>query len=88
MLKTELVPFVISSALVLGSLGAAAKSSETQHVLDGQNAELEETIDRELEQFRSAQVSLQQALLIAERLHTGSRVVDISFDGGSNPPGL
>ena len=86
MLKTRLVPFVISSALVLGSLGAAAKSSETQHVLDGQNAELEETIDRELEQFRSAQVSLQQALLIAERLHTGSRVVDISFDGGSNPP--
>jgi len=36
--------------------------------------------------FRNAQVSLQQALLIAERLHTGSRVVDISFDGASNPP--
>ena len=86
MLKTILAPFVISSVLVLGSLGAAAKSSETQHALDGQNFELEETIDRELELFRSAQVSLQQALLIAERLHTGSRVVDISFDGASNPP--
>ena len=86
MLKARLAPFVISSALVLGSLGAAAKSSETQHALDGQNVKLEETIDRELEQFRSAQVSLQQALLIAERLHTGSRVVDISFDGASNPP--
>jgi Peptidase propeptide and YPEB domain len=85
MLKTRLAPFVVSSALVLGSLGAAAKSSETLHALDGQNVELEETIDRELEQFRSAQVSLQQALLIAERLHTGSRVVDISFDGASNP---
>ena len=55
MLKTRLAPFVISSALVLGSLGAAAKSSETQHALDGQNFELEETIDRELELFRSAQ---------------------------------
>jgi uncharacterized membrane protein YkoI len=86
MLKKRLAPFVISSALVLGSLGAAAKSSETQHALDGQNFELEETIDRELEQFRSAQVSLQQALLITEALHTGSRVVDISFDGTSNPP--
>lgn len=86
MSKTRLALLVILSAWVLGSLGAAAKSSETQHALDGQNSELEETIDRELELFRSAQVSLQQALLIAERLHTGSRVVDISFDGESNPP--
>jgi uncharacterized membrane protein YkoI len=86
MLKTRIVPLVILSSLVLGSLGAAAKSSETQHTLDGQNLELEETIDRELEPFRSAPVSLQQALLIAERSHAGSRVVDISFDGGSNPP--
>jgi uncharacterized membrane protein YkoI len=86
MLKTRLAPLVIFSALVLGSLGAAAKSSETQHTVDGQNFELEETIDHELELFRSAQVSLQQALLIAERLHAGSRVVDISFDGASNPP--
>jgi hypothetical protein len=86
MLKTRLAPFVISSALVLGSLGAAAKSTETQHAVDEQNFEFEETIDRELELFRGAQVSLQQALSIAERLHTGSRVVDISFDGGSNPP--
>jgi len=68
MLKARLAPFVIASALVLGSLGAAAKSSETQHALDGQNFELEETIDRELELFRSAQVSLQQALLIADDL--------------------
>jgi hypothetical protein len=86
MLKARLAPFVIASALVIGSLGAAAKSSETQHALDEQNFEREDAIDRELELFRSAQVSLQQALLIAERLHTGSRVVDISFDGASNPP--
>jgi uncharacterized membrane protein YkoI len=86
MLKAILAPFVIASALVLGSLGAAAKSSETQHALDEQNFELEDAVDRELELFRSAPISLQQALLIAERLHTGSRVVDISFDGASNPP--
>jgi uncharacterized membrane protein YkoI len=86
MLKAILVPFVISSALVLGSLGAVAKSSETQHPLDEQNFELEDAVDRELELFRSAPISLQQALLIAERLHAGSRVVDISFDGASDPP--
>lgn len=86
MLKTRLTPFVILSALVFGSPDATAKSSETPHALDGQNSEVEETIDRELEMFRNAQVSLQQALLIAEKLHTGSRVVDISFDGASNPP--
>jgi uncharacterized membrane protein YkoI len=86
MLKAKLAGFVISSALLLGSLGAAAKSIETQQVLDEQNFELEDAIDRELELFRSAQVSLKQALLIAGRLHTGSRVVDISFDGASNPP--
>jgi uncharacterized membrane protein YkoI len=86
MLKTRLASFVISSTLVLGSLGAAAKSSETQHALAGQNVELEETIDRELAQFRNAQISLLQALLIAERLHTGSSVVDISFEGAPNPP--
>jgi uncharacterized membrane protein YkoI len=86
MLKMRLAPVAILSALVLGSLGAAAKSIETQHALDGHNFELEETIDREIEQFRSAQVSLLQALLIAERLHAGSSVVDISFDGASDPP--
>jgi uncharacterized membrane protein YkoI len=86
MSKARLAPFAIVFVLLLGSLGAAAKSNETQHALDEQNFELEETLDRELELFRSAQVSLRQALLIAERLHTGSRVVDISFDGESNPP--
>ncbi|RXT37830.1 PepSY domain-containing protein [Bradyrhizobium betae] len=86
MLKTRLIASVILSALVFASPEATAKSNETPHALDGQNSELEGTIDRELEMFRNAQVSLQQAMLIAERLHTGSRVVDISFDGGANPP--
>lgn len=86
MLKTSLTASVILSALALGSPHATAKSNEPPHTLGGQNSELQETIHRELEMFRNAQISLQQALLIAERLHTGSRVVDISFDGASNPP--
>jgi hypothetical protein len=86
MSKTRITTLVIPSVLLLGSLGAFAKSSETQRALEQRNVELEESIDRELELFRDAQVSLRQALLIAERLHARSRVVDISFDGGSNPP--
>lgn len=86
MLKARLTASVILSTLVFASPDATAKPNETPHALDGQNSELEGTVDRELEMFRNAQVSLQQALLIAERLHTGSRVVDISFDGASHPP--
>ena len=40
-------------------------------------------MSRELELFRGAEVSLRQALKIADSLHPGSRIVDISFDGGS-----
>jgi hypothetical protein len=43
----------------------------------------DEAIGRELELFRGAEVSLRQALKIADSLHPGSRIVDISFDGGS-----
>ncbi|MEH2546108.1 putative membrane protein YkoI [Bradyrhizobium sp. AZCC 2262] len=43
-------------------------------------------ISRELELFRGAEVSLRQALKIAGSLHPGSRIVDVSFDGGSGSP--
>jgi uncharacterized membrane protein YkoI len=43
----------------------------------------DEAISRELELFRGAEISLSQALKIAGSLHPGSRIVDVSFDGGS-----
>ena len=46
----------------------------------------DEAISRELELFRGAEVSLRQALKIADGLHPGSRIVDVSFDGGSGSP--
>jgi uncharacterized membrane protein YkoI len=46
----------------------------------------DEEISRELELFRGAEVSLRQALKIADGLHHGSRIVDVSFDGGSGSP--
>src|ERR1700686_2870600 len=43
----------------------------------------DEAISRELELFRGAEISLRQALKIADSLPPGSRIVDVSFDGGS-----
>jgi uncharacterized membrane protein YkoI len=45
-----------------------------------------ETVNRELEAFHAAQLSLRQAIGIAEKLHVGSRTADISFDGASGSP--
>src|SRR3981189_1609040 len=47
------------------------------------NGLTDEAISRELELFRGAEISLRQALKIADSLHPGSRIVDVSFDGGS-----
>jgi len=47
------------------------------------NGLTDEAISRELDLFRGAEVSLRQALKIADSLHPGSRIVDVSFDGGS-----
>src|SRR5258707_14627124 len=47
------------------------------------NGLTDEAISRELELFRGAEISLRQALKIADSLPPGSRIVDVSFDGGS-----
>jgi hypothetical protein len=47
------------------------------------NGLTDEAISRELDLFRGAEVSLRQALKIADSLHPGARIVDVSFDGGS-----
>jgi uncharacterized membrane protein YkoI len=46
----------------------------------------QEAIDRELDRFRRTEVSLHQALRIAERIHPGSQTADISFEGGLDVP--
>ncbi|UFZ07668.1 PepSY domain-containing protein [Bradyrhizobium ontarionense] len=46
----------------------------------------QEAIDRELDRFRRTEVSLHQALRIAERIHPGSKTADISFEGGLDVP--
>ncbi|VIO74027.1 hypothetical protein CI1B_53130 [Bradyrhizobium ivorense] len=40
-------------------------------------------VRRELDSFQAAQISLRQAMAIAEKLHTGSTTADISFDAAA-----
>ncbi len=47
------------------------------------NGLTDEAISREIELFRGVEVPLRQALKIADSLHPGSRIVDVSFDGSS-----
>jgi uncharacterized membrane protein YkoI len=69
----------------LAATGAAAEISQAPLDAEGQSAiaqsETEEkAIGRVLEQFRTTQVRLSQAMAIAEHLHQGSRTADISFE--------
>jgi uncharacterized membrane protein YkoI len=46
----------------------------------------QEAIDREIERFRGATISLCDAMAIAEARHAGSTTADISFDGTQGTP--
>ena len=61
----------------------ASEISGTQKQGANGNGLAEEAISREPELFRGAEVSRRQALKIAGGHHPGSRIVDLSFDGGS-----
>jgi uncharacterized membrane protein YkoI len=81
---------VLLSLLIHAPSYAGAALDDITRAAQEQNAtgnELtNETISRELELFRTAEVSLRQVLKIADGLHPGSRIVDVSFDGGSGSP--
>ena len=89
MLNKQRFAVILLSLLALAPPYATARSSAMQAAQEA-GAEDErihqETVNRELEAFRAAQVSLRQAMGIAEKLHTGSRTADISFEGASGSP--
>ena len=80
---------ILLSLLALAPPYAIARASATQAAQEG-GADDErihqEAVNRELEAFRAAQVSLRQAMGIAEKLHLGSRTADITFEGTSGSP--
>ena len=69
-----------ANAALNGTATAAQEQSESRNGVN------DETVNQELELFRSVEVSLREALRIAGKLHAGSRIVDISFDGGFGSP--
>jgi uncharacterized membrane protein YkoI len=87
--------FVLFTLLLLSStplahavVGAAPTGSQaaTDPQASNDPALSQGTIDRELDKFRRTEVSLHQALRIAEKIHPGSKTADISFEGGLDAP--
>jgi uncharacterized membrane protein YkoI len=87
--KKQLFAIMVWSA-TFAATGAMADVIRTPADAESRSAAAKAEVDdaalhRVLEQFRSSQVPLGQAMAIAERLHDGSRTADISFEI-SGPP--
>src|SRR5258708_8751085 len=85
-LLVALLSLVICEPCYAGLIVDSAVDA-AQELDENGNGLTDEAISRELELFRGAEISLRQALKIADSLHPGSRIVDISFDGGSGSSG-
>src|SRR5882672_157328 len=84
-LSVALLTLLICAPSYAGTtLDGEIRASQEQDA--NRNGLTDEAISRELELFRGAELSLRQALKIADSLHPGSRIVDASFDGGSGAP--
>src|SRR6266849_4599636 len=86
MSRKQLFVALLSSLICAPSYAGATLDGEISAAQEQDangNGLTDEAISRELELFRGAEVSLRQALKIADSLHPGSRIVDVSFDGGS-----
>ena len=86
--KQALIGIVLSLALV--PCAAMAELHDGSPSPTGQNVPVHretnpDSDQRFLEAFRAAPLSLTQAIVIAERLHAGSRAAAISFDTSDNP---
>ena len=87
MSRKHLLAIALLSLLSPGASFATAPVIAAPASRTSNDIELDElTVGRELELFRTATVSLSQAMAVAERLHVGARTADISFDGASDPP--
>jgi uncharacterized membrane protein YkoI len=73
------LPFASPAAAI------AASKATSVTLQDDDNAPDVHAVRRELDSFQEAQISLRQAMAIAEALHGGSTTADISFDGTSYP---
>jgi uncharacterized membrane protein YkoI len=79
LLSLALVPCAAMAELNDGSLSSTGQSAPVHRETN------KESDQRFRAAFHAAPLSLIQAITIAERLHTGSRTVAISFDTSDNP---
>jgi len=94
MTRKVLLSLILSCWTALAPVAAGARVTDAQMPEQtptdtpsaGDPALSQEAIDRELDRFRRAGVSLHQALRIAEKIHPGSKTADISFEGGLDVP--
>ncbi|WP_315725346.1 MULTISPECIES: PepSY domain-containing protein [unclassified Bradyrhizobium] len=90
MRRIILLTLILLSSTPLAHAVAGASATDTPEAGSSQApsdpALSQVAIDRELERFRRTEVSLHQALRIAEKIHPGSRTADISFEGGLDAP--
>jgi uncharacterized membrane protein YkoI len=87
--RKHLFAVVLMSLLASPSFAATATSTVTPITQDTAEDDVEageQLMRRELELFRDASISLGEAMAIARKLHTGSRIADIAFDGASGHP--
>ncbi|MDA9503828.1 peptidase [Bradyrhizobium sp. CCBAU 11386] len=82
--KKQLFALIVCSA-ALAVTGAMAGVGQASADAEQQNTTAQSNVDdaamrRVLEQFRATRVPLDQAMMIAERLHDGSKTADISFE--------
>lgn len=86
MLKKQLFATMLALSFFVIAPGVRADLAAKTTGGDAQQEERDEQEDRRfLEQFRAAQLSLARAITIAERLHPGSRTIDINFDASDSP---
>jgi uncharacterized membrane protein YkoI len=90
LMSTKRLFVALLSLLVCAPSYAGAALDDTISIIQEQKVNGkdfdDEMLKREIELFRAAEVSLRQALKIADGLHVGSRIVDIGFEGGSGSP--
>ncbi|WP_407146087.1 PepSY domain-containing protein [Bradyrhizobium sp. ORS 86] len=83
LLAIALVSLLVASpARAIATTDAAAGAP----LQNDDSAQLDaQAVRREIDSFRAAQISLRQAVAIAEAQHAGATAADISFDGGADP---
>ena len=72
---------IISPAPVYAMVSSTDEPASLHNEAGDGSASNQQAIDRELELFRGSAVSLSQAMAIAEALHAGATIADVSFDG-------